>query len=92
MHPIVSLVQLECIVMAREKKRPLLNVMLDSIVMVMLLHQMVEHLFQTLQRHVQLVIFVQRNQGNPNPVRLVNTKLKLANQSALCAQKTFIVR
>ena len=92
MHPIVNHVRLESIVMERDKTRPLPNVMLDSIVMVTLLHQMVEHLFQTVQRPVQLDIIALRDQGNPNLVHLVNIKVKLANQSASCARKTFTVR
>ena len=92
MHPIVNHVRLECIVMERDKTRPLPNVMLDSIVMVTLLHQMVEHLFQTVQRPVQLDIIALRDKGNPNHADLVIIKVKLVNQSASCVRKTFTVR
>ena len=92
MHPIVNHVRLECIVMERDKTSPLPNVMLDSIVMVTPLHQMVEHLFQTVQRPVQLDIIALHDQGNPNHVHLVNIKVKLANQSASCVRRTFTVR
>ena len=78
--------------MQRDKIHPLMNVMLDFIVMVMLFHQTVEHLFQITQKHVQLVIFVQHSPANPNPVHLVSIKVKLGNESVSCVRRIFIVR